>query len=37
MANHSIVKGHIVFISMIALFGILSLEGASVNVVSGQT
>ncbi len=36
MANHSIVKGHIVFISMIALFGILSLEGASVNVVSGQ-
>ncbi len=36
MANHSIVKGHIVFISMIALFGILSLECASVNVVSGQ-
>jgi len=36
MENHSIVKGHIVFISMIALFGILSLEGASVNVGSGQ-
>lgn len=36
MANHSIVKGHTVFLGMIALFGILGLEGASVNVVSGQ-
>ena len=36
MANHLIVKEHIVFVSIIALFGKLSLKLPLVNVVSGQ-